>query len=621
MPEGAVELAQRGRDVPGEMPQLRPRGQLGEGPERLHEALDRGPPEAFKLDRKPRPLRIVLKQLCLHDLRQLGVGIAQQRGQVIGGRAEPQPLEIDQVQPLLVPEDVARLQVAMKEHLGRAVQPRHRAGQFLLDAGDLRLGQPATPRQHVFGKVVAFPAIESRPKIFHVRQPRAHGPPGALLVQAQHRFQRRLVQRAPPVVRQAALQVQQAFVAQILHDAKVLPRPVEQDLRHGYADLFQEACVADKEDVFRARRIVTHQHRGPGAALQPREAALRTPHARGGDRGPGRRHAELLHRPLFRRVEPAVGAAHQTGHRAPDHRVGPDDGVLEHGAGRELRTGQQRLVLAEASTRQLEQVAQLVQVAVQAGDRSRQDLDQAELNLAGFRATVPELELGLRQSLTSLATLTALPVEQVQAQVGTEARLMAVPPAPAAGLPSDLLNRRPDLRGAERDLQAANADVGVAVAERYPRFSLVGNAGWNAIQSGSLLQNASRTWSLGPQFSLPLFNQGQLKQQVRVNQAAYDASLATYHKAVLTALADVDVAFTRLAQDERRREQVLAGVAQQQGLLDLAQAQFQAGDIARTTLLQAEGRLLSQQDQGLQAQAQSLTALVSIYKALGGGWE
>ena len=197
---------------------------------------------------------------------------------------------------------------------------------------------------------------------------------------------------------------------------------------------------------------------------------------------------------------------------------------------------------------------------------------------------------------------------------------MAVPPAPAAGLPSDLLNRRPDLRGAERDLQAANADVGVAVAERYPRFSLVGNAGWNSIHSGTLLENASRNWSLGPQFSLPLFNQGLLKAQVRANQAGYDAALATYHKAVLTALADVDVAFTRLAQDERKRQQLLDAEARQGQILDLAQRQFQAGDIARTTLLQAQLGLLSQQDQSLQAQSQSLTALVSIYKALGGGW-
>jgi NodT family efflux transporter outer membrane factor (OMF) lipoprotein len=287
----------------------------------------------------------------------------------------------------------------------------------------------------------------------------------------------------------------------------------------------------------------------------------------------------------------------------------------------ELRTGQQRLILAETSTRQAEQLVQLTQVAFQAGDSSRQDLQQAELNLASFRATVPELEVGLRESLTSLATLTAQPVEQVQAQVGAVAKLMAVPPAPAAGLPSDLLNRRPDLRGAERDLQAANADVGVAVAERYPRFSLVGSAGWNSIQAGSLLQNASRTWSLGPQFTLPLFDQGLLKSQVQARKAAFDAALATYHKAVLAALADVDVAFTRLAQDERKRQQLLEAEARQRQILDLDQRRFQAGDIDRTTVLQAQRSLLSQQDQSLQAQSQSLTALVSIYKSLGGGWE
>jgi outer membrane protein TolC len=197
---------------------------------------------------------------------------------------------------------------------------------------------------------------------------------------------------------------------------------------------------------------------------------------------------------------------------------------------------------------------------------------------------------------------------------------MAVPPAPAAGLPSDLLNRRPDLRSAEQDLRAANADVGVSLAERYPSFSLVGNAGWNSIQSGSLLQNASRTWSLGPQFSLPLFNQGRLKAQVRADQAAYDAALASYHKAVLEALADVDVAFTRLAQDERQRGQLLDAEARQQQLLDLARLQFQAGDTSRIPVLQAERSLLAQRDQTLQAQSQSLTALVAVYKALGGGW-
>jgi NodT family efflux transporter outer membrane factor (OMF) lipoprotein len=286
----------------------------------------------------------------------------------------------------------------------------------------------------------------------------------------------------------------------------------------------------------------------------------------------------------------------------------------------ELRTWQQRLVLAEASSRDLDELVRLARVAFQAGDSSRQDLQQSEWVQSSYQATLPELQTGLRESLNSLATLSGQSLEQVQAQVGGPAPLPSVPAAPASGLPSDLLNRRPDLRAAERDLKAANADVGVAVADRYPRFSLVGQGGWNSIESGSLLRNASRTWSLGPQLSLPLFNQGLLKNQVRANQAAYDASLATYHKAVLSALADVDQAFTRMAQDERKRQQLLAAEAQQQQILALAERQFKAGDIARTGLLQAQRTLLSQRDQSVQAQSQSLTALVSVYKSLGGGW-
>jgi len=319
-----------------------------------------------------------------------------------------------------------------------------------------------------------------------------------------------------------------------------------------------------------------------------------------------------------RRSEAAAGRTEASAERLNDARLILAAEVARGYIG--LRTGQQRLLLAEANARKLEQLAELTRIAVQAGEAPAQDRHQADLNLAGFRATLPDLEIGVRESLDSLATLTGKPVDQVQAEVGPATPLPVLPPAPAAGLPSDLLNRRPDLRAAERDLQAANADVGVALAERYPRFSLVGSAGWNSIQSGTLLENASRAWSLGPQLSLPLFNQGLLKHQVQANQAAYEAALATYHKAVLAALADVDVAFTRLAQDERKRRDLQAAEARQRQILDSAQVQFQAGDIARTALLQAERSLLNQQDQDLQAQSQSLLAFVSIHKALGGGW-
>ena len=286
----------------------------------------------------------------------------------------------------------------------------------------------------------------------------------------------------------------------------------------------------------------------------------------------------------------------------------------------ELRTWQQRLILAEATGRDLGELVRIARLAHQAGDTSSLELQQAEFNQSSFEATLAPMHASLRENLTALGTLTGLPFDQIQAQVGPAAPLPAVPEAPAAGLPSDLLNRRPDLRAAERDLAAANADVGVATAGLYPRFSLVGTGGWNSIQSGSLLENASRTWSLGPQLSLPLFNRGLLKSQVRASQAAFDAALAGYHKSVLAALADVDLAATRLARNEQKRQQLLAAEAQQRQIVDLTGRQVQAGEVARTALLQADRNLLNQQDQTVQAQSQSLTALVALYKSLGGGW-
>lgn len=286
----------------------------------------------------------------------------------------------------------------------------------------------------------------------------------------------------------------------------------------------------------------------------------------------------------------------------------------------ELRAWQQRLALSREARGTLEEQVRLAALSRQAGETSELDLQVVEQTRDAFVATWPSLELGLRQNLASLSVLTGLPMEELRTRLEPARPLMSVPALPAAGLPSDLLNRRPDLRVAERELAAANADVGVAKAALYPRFSLVGNLGWSSIHSGSLLENASRTWSLGPQLSLPIFNRGLLKGQVKANQGALDAALAGYHKAVLSALADVDVAFTRMARHEERRQILETAEQRQARNLQLTERKFQAGEVSQTTVLQAKKALLDQRDQAIQAQAQSLTALVAAGKALGGGW-
>lgn len=286
----------------------------------------------------------------------------------------------------------------------------------------------------------------------------------------------------------------------------------------------------------------------------------------------------------------------------------------------EARAWQARIALAGESRAALDELLRLARLSRDAGETSDMELRAAEASREAWLSTVPALEAGLRQNLGALSVLTGLGVEEVARRLEPARELGPVPAPPAAGLPSDLLNRRPDLRAAEAELAAANADVGAAKAALYPRFSLVGTAGWNSVHSGTLLENASRTWSLGPQLSLPLFNRGLLRGQVRAGEGALDAALAAYHKAVLAALADVDVAFTRLGRAEERRGAAERAASGQAEALRLAEAQFKAGEVAKTSVLQARRTLLEQRDQAVQARAQSLAALVSVGKALGRGW-
>lgn len=287
----------------------------------------------------------------------------------------------------------------------------------------------------------------------------------------------------------------------------------------------------------------------------------------------------------------------------------------------ELRLAQQRLALAAGNLRNYEDILRLTALTAKVGEGTRLDVQRAEAAADNYRATLPLLHLAERQSVAALSVLTAVPVPELLARLSAPAALVPVPAAPEAGLPSELLRRRPDLRAAERDLAAASADIGVAVAEQYPRFSLIGTAGWTSIRAGSLLDAASRMWSIGPQISLPLFNGGRLQNQVRANEAAFDGARASYRKAVLTAVADAEVALSRLGQSEERRRQLLSAQERQARLLALTGRQVKAGEVTRTTLLEAQKTLASQEDQTLQAHAQSLTALISLYKTLGGDWE
>lgn len=286
----------------------------------------------------------------------------------------------------------------------------------------------------------------------------------------------------------------------------------------------------------------------------------------------------------------------------------------------EYRLWQQRLAIAQENARNYQELARLAALLFKVGEGSQADMQRAASNASNYQANLNNLELGARQNVIALSALTGASVQQLTQRLHYLVPLPLLPPPPATGLPSDLLKRRPDLRAAEQELIAANADIGAAVGDLYPRFMLLGNAGWVSIHPASLLDSASLAWSIGPGVSFPLFNKGRLDAQVKAKQAAFQAALANYRKSVLNAVADVELALSRMSSSAAKLEQLQQAHTRQQRLLALTISQRDGGEATQMAVLDAKRDLAEQQDQVLQAQAQGLTALVSLYKALGGGF-
>ena len=287
----------------------------------------------------------------------------------------------------------------------------------------------------------------------------------------------------------------------------------------------------------------------------------------------------------------------------------------------EYRTYQQRIVTTRDNVAAFEQTANLVRLQYQAGLASALDLKRAQSDWLASRAALPPLEAEARASVHALGVLLGLAPGALVAELGASAPIPLGPAAVPVGLPSELARRRPDVRRIERELAAATADVGVAVAEQFPRFSLTSALGLDSIRSGDLARLASRYWSVIPQISAPLFEGGRLRSQTEARWAARDAALARYHKGVLEALSDVESALVRIDRQRVRAADLDAAYDASSAALDLSRQRYAAGDTPLTDLLDTERQANTLGDQRVRANGQLALYVVSLYKALGGGWD
>jgi multidrug efflux system outer membrane protein len=286
----------------------------------------------------------------------------------------------------------------------------------------------------------------------------------------------------------------------------------------------------------------------------------------------------------------------------------------------ELRAFQTRLGIARDNLASQAETLQLTDWRAQAGLVSSQDVEQARTNYEQTRAQIPSLETGLAQSENSLAILLGVPPGSLHERLATASELPKPPASAAVGIPADTLRQRPDVRVAERRLAAETARVGVAEAARYPGFNLSGSIGLEALTLGGLGNSGAGAYSLLAGISGPIFDAGRLRNQVEIQDAVREQALVAYEQTVLTALQDVENALVALARS-REREQALTNAAEAaRNAALLARNQYSAGLIDFQSVLDTERSMLSVEDSLASTRADGISALIRLYKALGGGW-
>jgi NodT family efflux transporter outer membrane factor (OMF) lipoprotein len=285
------------------------------------------------------------------------------------------------------------------------------------------------------------------------------------------------------------------------------------------------------------------------------------------------------------------------------------------------RAAARRLVLADEFVRIRAEALQLVRLERAAGlvadsdvERATADAETASGAPAGFAAS-------RSAARAQLVSLTGRSGEEIAAQLDQPAAIPVPQDATPVGQPSTLLTRRPDVRRAERDLAAATADVGTAVASQFPRLSLTGDAGLDSVRSGDLLQSASRFWNLSPQLSIPVFSGGRLRHESEAARAAREAALASYRGIVLRAFADADTAIARFAADRRNSVALAASAVALAKAIDLDRQRFDAGESSRLDLLASEEAANRAADREADAAGALALDFAALNKALGGGWQ
>jgi NodT family efflux transporter outer membrane factor (OMF) lipoprotein len=263
----------------------------------------------------------------------------------------------------------------------------------------------------------------------------------------------------------------------------------------------------------------------------------------------------------------------------------------------------------------------LTKVRFAAGLASDLDVARAAALVSTTQAHAPVLETAARQAIHRIGVLLGEHPGSLIQELTKEGPIPLHPPDVPMGLPSDLLRRRPDIRRAERELAAATARIGVAMADLFPRFSLTGSFGRRSDAFGDLTAGAARFWGFGPDIRWPIFAGGRIRANVQAQDARREQALAVYERTVLTSMEEVENSLVAYSQERERRLSLNSAFEANRNAVDLASSRYSGGLEDFLTVLDAQRLLYASQDTLAQSEQAVAVNVIGLYKALGGGWE
>jgi multidrug efflux system outer membrane protein len=282
-----------------------------------------------------------------------------------------------------------------------------------------------------------------------------------------------------------------------------------------------------------------------------------------------------------------------------------------------VRTADAQIDVERRTIKSYKDNLDLINSRFKGGVSTQLDVDQAEATLAAAQAQLASLDQGRAQLEHALAVLLGRAPETFSLH---ENPLDLEPPSIPPGLPSNLLERRPDVAAAERRVAAQNAQIGVAIAAWFPSLHLTGQTGFDSGDLGLLFNWESRIWSYGPNIQFPIFEGGQINANIKQQRAAYEENVANYRQQVLVAFQDVEDSLSALRYLAGQQEAEDRAFNAYKGALDLTMARYNSGLVSYLDVIEAQALALGAEQLDVQIRGNRIASTVQLIKALGGGW-